>query len=1033
MMMTKRGLFRIAAVVLMSVLPHIAGAQWASTPNAPYNKPVNSLAKNSLGWIYAASDEVYVSTDDGFSWLRAGLYGEKINAVGVDNLNNIVYAGSYGTDKGIFKSTDYGVTWTPSGQTTGNFWAIATDPGGNTYACGAEGVYKTTDNGISWTGQLGPSTTGEEFLSLGISSEGYVYMGSFSTGSNLSGIYLTYDGGIAWYYSDSPNIIPQTVWSILPDPVTSSVIWAGTQSNGVYKSTDYGVTWEAPAAAFGTVYGLAYSGGVYYIGCGPSASPTSNRSNAVYATTNPTANTWALSRLSGKAIWSITATSSSRAVAGTSGSGAFFSDDVNTSGLTNAWTQSPFSGQIAWSVLDQNGDGQNLFAGGSQLHRTTNGGGVWTADPFFLPLFTQVFRLAQSASGIIYAGTLDEGICASDNSGGSWTQRTLDPGYGIYSITTDNAGNAFAASLYLYKSGNGGQSWTLSLNDPAVWDVAAGSDGTLYASTIYNGIWKSIDGGQNWTNAPLNEFTRTLAIDNTNAVIYAGTYDNGVYKSLDGGLSWLPTPLTGRSIESLVVDNSGNVYAGTLSGVFKSANFGQSWTAFDNGLDFGAIVTKSLYYNRTGAQAGRLYAGTSGSGLLYFDNVSGNGGGTGENTLINSAKLGGGIGVGVGSNGYIVQTVNSGRDWKTLVSGTDKTLNDVAIFTTPSASLQQRGQQTGGLTTGEIFKQRFGSYRKDAQRAAARKAKGTTQSEPAQSPLGTSGFGSAVAVGVGGTILRSTDNGNTWASVSGGSADLMGVAGVSLSAAGKGNAAESVQGFGSAVAVGVGGTILRSTDDGQSWSTVSSSGSTLNSVASAAAPAVVRKGYGVSGTQGFGSAVAVGVGGTILRSTDGGASWQSISTAAAGATNLQKVISDGSATNFTAVGTDGLVIRSVDGGLTWNALSAVADDSPYAPLKFTLKQNYPNPFNPNTLISYQLPTNSEVQLKIFDVLGREVQTLVSERKAAGNHTVSFNGARLASGIYFYRLTARSSGTPSGSRANSGQSDFVQTKKMLLIK
>jgi carboxyl-terminal processing protease len=89
-----------------------------------------------------------------------------------------------------------------------------------------------------------------------------------------------------------------------------------------------------------------------------------------------------------------------------------------------------------------------------------------------------------------------------------------------------------------------------------------------------------------------------------------------------------------------------------------------------------------------------------------------------------------------------------------------------------------------------------------------------------------------------------------------------------------------------------------------------------------------------------------------------------------------------------------------------------------SPAKFSLSQNYPNPFNPSTVISYQLPVYSHVTLKVFDLLGREVATLVNEEKRAGSYEVTFNGKNLSSGVYFYRLQA---------------GEFVQTKKLILQK
>ena len=88
------------------------------------------------------------------------------------------------------------------------------------------------------------------------------------------------------------------------------------------------------------------------------------------------------------------------------------------------------------------------------------------------------------------------------------------------------------------------------------------------------------------------------------------------------------------------------------------------------------------------------------------------------------------------------------------------------------------------------------------------------------------------------------------------------------------------------------------------------------------------------------------------------------------------------------------------------------------PDHFALEQNYPNPFNPSTAISYQLTVNSEVTLKVFDVLGREVATLVNEKKDAGSYSVRFSGAGLSSGVYLYRLQA---------------GEFTQTRKLMLLK
>jgi mannose/cellobiose epimerase-like protein (N-acyl-D-glucosamine 2-epimerase family) len=93
--------------------------------------------------------------------------------------------------------------------------------------------------------------------------------------------------------------------------------------------------------------------------------------------------------------------------------------------------------------------------------------------------------------------------------------------------------------------------------------------------------------------------------------------------------------------------------------------------------------------------------------------------------------------------------------------------------------------------------------------------------------------------------------------------------------------------------------------------------------------------------------------------------------------------------------------------------------------EFELHQNYPNPFNPSTTIKYDIKELTDVELKVFDILGREINTLVNEQKPLGSYEIEFNASGLPSGIYFYRLQA----VPIGRQAGT----FVETKKMILMK
>jgi predicted GH43/DUF377 family glycosyl hydrolase len=140
--------------------------------------------------------------------------------------------------------------------------------------------------------------------------------------------------------------------------------------------------------------------------------------------------------------------------------------------------------------------------------------------------------------------------------------------------------------------------------------------------------------------------------------------------------------------------------------------------------------------------------------------------------------------------------------------------------------------------------------------------------------------------------------------------------------------------------------------------------------------------------------------------------------ATAGATND---INISASSRFSGVFNLNFEIMS-DGWTYWTdkisqAITGI-DEVMHTPINYNLFHNYPNPFNPSTIIKYQIPASGLVTLKIYDILGNEVATLVNEEKAAGIYKIKFNASNLASGVYFYRITAR---------------NFFSTKKFILLK
>ena len=188
------------------------------------------------------------------------------------------------------------------------------------------------------------------------------------------------------------------------------------------------------------------------------------------------------------------------------------------------------------------------------------------------------------------------------------------------------------------------------------------------------------------------------------------------------------------------------------------------------------------------------------------------------------------------------------------------------------------------------------------------------------------------------------------------------------------------------------GGISRTTDGGSSWST----------------QLFERQLYSID-FAGINTGYCVGLQGLILKTTNEGLTWGSQS-----GTNvtLRSVFFTDSLTGYAA-GDLGTIIKTTNGGLT-----AVSDPTEFLPGEYSLYQNYPNPFNPETKISFHIPVQKFVSLKVYNSLGKEIDVLMNGVISAGDHIVNFSGDNLAGGIYFYRISA---------------DDFTEVKKMILVK
>jgi hypothetical protein len=197
--------------------------------------------------------------------------------------------------------------------------------------------------------------------------------------------------------------------------------------------------------------------------------------------------------------------------------------------------------------------------------------------------------------------------------------------------------------------------------------------------------------------------------------------------------------------------------------------------------------------------------------------------------------------------------------------------------------------------------------------------------------------------------------------------------------------------------IGAGGTannVMKSTDGGATYTVAGTVGGSGN----------------VTGAEGNVNDFWVTRGNNVYRSSDGGNNWTTAYTGTAALWDIDFAIVAGCPNGWT-VGASGTIARMVN-------IVGVGNNNNEVPNAYILRQNYPNPFNPVTEIYFALPKASNVKLEVFDLLGREVGTLVNEFKPAGTYTVRFNAVSLASGVYFYRIVA---------------GDFSDTKKMVLVK
>jgi photosystem II stability/assembly factor-like uncharacterized protein len=576
----------------------------------------------------------------------------------------------------------------------------------------------------------------------------------------------------------------------------------------------------------------------------------------------------------------------------------------------------------------------------------------------------------------------------------------------IYFVDTDT-GYAFGDATTILKTTNGGASWTnsnliynLSITDGAFptpdFGLCTTSDGVLIRSSDFGNTWQyyafpssnafysiffasdSI-GYITGFEYDLGFILKTTDRGNSFQPLYPETFaninsayfinpeygyivgDGGfISKTLDGGLNWTTEYNESfKNLYSVFFTDSLNGYAvGADSTILKTTNGGDTWLLKGSGF---SSQLWSVYFptSETGYAVGTdgvVYKITNDEISLIYRETS-------NYNLFSFVyfldTLNGFTG---GDNGKFYTTTDGGQSW---------VLSDY------------RPQGVVAMSSIDFYQNQIGIV------SAGNKMLKTVDAGLNWNIINsnTSTWDVAflsdqiiISVGTNGKVYKSTDGGTNWIPKN---------SGVTRSL-------RSVDFLDDNIGFSVGwyGTIIKTTDAGESWSIMN-----LNTTET------LWKIYFIDHNKGY----IIGSNGIIYNTTDSGNNWSIQNSNTNEDLNDIYFVDD---TTGYVVGNSGTFLKTISGGIV--GIEKVTEK----PKKFLLFQNYPNPFNPTTTIKYQVPKASHITITVYDVLGKEVATLVNEFKKAGIYSVNLDASKLASGVYFYRIKA---------------GEWIETKKMLLLR
>ncbi len=651
---------------------------------------------------------------------------------------------------------------------------------------------------------------------------------------------------------------------------------------------------------------------------------------------------------------------------------------------------------------------------------SSDGGITWSIQNFGPSNGFIKMDFVNSQTGYVICYYYPDKPMKTTNGGINWFALTgaIDSMKNGLDFVDTNTGWIVGPDGFISKSTNGGIIW-FSQSNPSIttkklFSVAAISPSVVFAVGQTQTIIKSTNGGSTFSLVPPIFTPATITLENIQFISSTTGFISGGQKialTTNGGSTW--DSVYGNAGSSSAIrffDFNPSQTTGLFTSIdgksIRTTNMGQTWTSLNSpASNFQAFCVKFIDENTVimSGGGGSIYKSTN-SGTSWFQ----------ISTRVYTGSLSGVsfvnnyTGFICGTSGFVAKTTNSGINFTGQFTGISQDLNVIEMVN------ENTGYIAGG--GGNISKTTDGGGTWAPQTTFV---SGSVE----KMDFVNTNIGFASVNGV--SILRTVNGGQDW---------------TNRTPLPAGNYIRALDFTDSLTGYASGGcNIYKTTNSALSWVPYFTDSTAsfyfikfINSVTGFAGSAngntastykttnaginwinVGSTDYPIIKAMDFANAstgIAVGLQGYEFTTTDGGVNWLP---------SVRKTIRTFNAVNYSKDGSRAWAVG--DGGMVLeydNTITGILTPYEIIPNGFVLHQNYPNPFNPTTSIKFDIPFTSFVKLKIYDILGKEVASIVNEEMHSGVYERTFEASKLSSGIYYYQLSSN---------------DFLETKKMLLIK